>query len=87
MMPMYEIAATFAVTLICIIVIPNIVVGYEHFCDWLDERRKRKKLIASLERDYQVWYIIAANEADPLEKGYAIARMLNAEHERGKIIK
>lgn len=78
---MYEIAITFAITLMCFVVIPNMIVGYDHFCDWLDQRRERKQLRTSLETDYQIWYTIAANEDDPLEKGYAIARLIIINHE------
>lgn len=78
---MYKIAASFAVTLIWTIVIPNIIVEYDHFCDWLDERHERNELITNLERDYQIWYTIAAKEADPLEKGYAIAKLIIISHE------
>lgn len=78
---MYEIAVSFAVTLIGIIVIPNIVVGYEHFCEFLDQRQYKKQLRTSLKADYQTWYTIAVNESDSTEKGYAIARLLIINHE------
>lgn len=81
MIPMYEIAVMFVITLMCFAVIPNLIVTYEHFCKWLIERRELKKLRTSLETDYQTWYTIAVNESDPTEKGYAIARLIIIKNE------
>ncbi len=81
---MYEIAVSFAVTLICIIVIPNIVVGYEHFCDWIDKlsyRRKRRKYLLS---EYRKWYDKAKscdNFGGAVDKGRAVAMLAVIGHE------
>ena len=78
---MYEISVTFVITLMCIVVIPNMIVGYDHFCEWLDQRQYKKQLRTSLERDYQTWYTISVNESDTTEKGYAIARLIIIKNE------
>lgn len=76
---MYEIAASFAVTLICIIVIPNIVVGYEHFCDRIDKRSHRGKRRKYLLNEYNKWYDKAKscdNFGGAIDKGRAVAMLM-----------
>lgn len=81
---MYEIAITITITLICIIVIPNIVIGYERFCDWLDKlsyRRKRRKYLLS---EYRKWYdkaISCDNFGGAVDKGRAVAMLAVIGHE------
>lgn len=84
MMLIYKISVTYAITLMCFVVIPNIVVGYEHFCDWLDElsyRRKRRKYLLS---EYRKWYdkaISCDNFGGAIYKGKAIAMLVVINHE------
>lgn len=81
---MYEITVTITITLICIIVIPNIVIGCEHFCDWLDKlsyRRKRRKYLLS---EYRKWYdkaISCDSFGGAIYKGKAIAMLVVINHE------
>lgn len=75
---MYEIAVSFAVTLIGIIVIPNMIVEYEHFCDRIDRRSRRRKRRKKLLTEYNKWYDKAKscdNFGGAIDKGRAVAML------------
>lgn len=81
---MYEIAASFAVTLICIIVIPNIVVELDKLCSRLDELAKCRKRRRKLLNEYNKWYDKAKssdNFGGAIDKGRAVAMLAVIGHE------
>lgn len=81
---MYEIAVSFAVTLIGIIVIPNMIVEYEHFCDQIDKRSRRRKRRKYLLNEYNKWYDKAKscdNFGGAIDKGRAVAMLAVIGHE------
>lgn len=81
---MYEIAIVFAVTVLGVILVPNVIISFEKLIvklDELEERRKRKK---KLRHDIKAWTIIAMNYdsvTEAYDKGYAIARLTVLYHE------
>ena len=87
---MYEIAAAIAVTLLCIIVIPNIVVELDKLCSRLDELAKCRKRRKYLLSEYRKWYDKAMscdNFGGAVDKGRAVAMLAVIGHEIAELEK
>ena len=87
---MYELGIWLTVVSASVILIPNIVVGLEKLCSWLDEFIERRKRRKELFNEYHKWYDKAKscdNFGGAVDKGKAIAQLIIIRHELKKIDK
>lgn len=84
---MYEVGVWLTVTSVGLVVIPNIVVGLNKLCSWLDELTEHRKLRRELLNEYRKWYDKAKscdNFGGAIDKGRAIAQLIIIRHELKK---